>query len=184
MAKEKIPAWQQVVQVALRNVPWAENGQDAWRQLNEDEQAAVTAYLAEHCEGDAQAALTEICGKIKHPRWVRLCWVFALAIPITVAILFLLDWLQDVLNTRVPLYVWLALCPLNMHTAWQGNPTGKAAQIWRDYFKTREDAPAALNRMHLAYTAPRKERMNKGLFVGWLILWLLHIGLALLAVLT
>lgn len=184
MKRKNLPAWQQVLLVALRNVPEAENGHDAWAKLNEEEQAAVMAYLTEHCGDEAQAKLEETCSMMKHSRWVVQCWISLLAVSFIVAWIGLFFWLQRALNKRVTLYIWLLICPIEMYMAWHGNPAGKARQIWEDYMETRVDAASALNRMHLAYTAPRKERMNKGSFYLWLVLWLVYIGMMLLDVLT
>ena len=48
MAKRMVPAWQQVLLVALNNVRKAKNGRDAWDKLNDGEKAAVMDFLTEH----------------------------------------------------------------------------------------------------------------------------------------
>ena len=48
MAKKTVPAWQQVLLVALNNVPGAKNGRDAREKLNDGEKAAVMDFLTEH----------------------------------------------------------------------------------------------------------------------------------------
>lgn len=179
MAKKNTPAWQQVVQIALNNVPERDNGRDAWEKLNEEERSAVMDFLREHCGEEAPAKLEEICGKIKHPKWWTWCWGILGFLLFMAVWLWLYDWLQDLLDTRVTPYVWLILCPLNMHTAWQGNPAGNAMEIWKKHAATHDGTTLALDYMLRAYTAPRRERMSKGMFVSWLVLWLLHIGLLL-----
>lgn len=80
--KKSLPGWQQVLLVALENVPKAKNGQDAWNGLNADEKTAVMAFLAEHCGEDrAQSALEEtipLARPHRVPRWLK--WLFALAL--------------------------------------------------------------------------------------------------------
>ena len=184
MKRKNLPAWQRVLLVVLRNVPEARNGHDAWTKLKEEEQTAIMDYLTEHCGDEAQAKLEETCGKMKHSRWTALCWASLIVVAFIVAWMCMMFWIQRVLDIRVTSFVWLVLCPINMHTAWQGNPAGKSLQIWKDYWETRTDTAVALNSMHLAYTAPRKERMNKIGFYCWLGLWLLYGGLTLLDVFT
>ena len=80
--KKSLPGWQQVLRVALENVPKAKNGQDAWNGLNADEKTAVMAFLAEHCGEDrAQSALEEtipLARPHRVPRWLK--YLFALAL--------------------------------------------------------------------------------------------------------
>ena len=184
MKRKNLPAWQQVVVTVLNSMYSVKNGHEAWDKLTEEEQTAVNNYLTEYCGDEAQAKLEETCSMMKHSRWVVQCWTTLLVVAFIAAWIGFFFWLRRVLNRRVTLYSWLLICPINMYTAWHGNPAGKARQIWEDYMETRVDAASALNRMHLAYTAPRKERMNKGSFYLWLVLWLLYIGMMLLDVLT
>ena len=95
------------------------------------------------------------------------------------AFVFLMLWLEEQLAIDISDYVWLLLCPLNMLSAWQGNSIGKAQQAWKKHVETYEGTMYALNDMHRLYTLPRAERMNKGLFIFWLGMWLLWIALML-----
>lgn len=179
MAKKNTPAWQQVVQIALDNVPGRDNGRDAWNKLNDEEKAAVMDFLRVHCGEDAPAKLEEICGKIKHPKWWTWCWGILVFLLFMVVGLWLCDWLQEWMDVRTSRFLWLIVCPMNMHTAWNGYPAANAQEIWKKHDDTYSGTERALDYMLCAYTAPRKERMHKGLFISWLVLWLLHIGLLL-----
>ena len=179
MAKRMVPAWQQVLLVVMESVPEHDNGADAWQRLNPAEQAAIMDYLAAHCGDEAQAKLEETCAKIKHPNWWIVCWVILGILVFIAAFVPLMLWLEEQLAIDISDYVWLVLCPLNMFSAWLGNPTGKAQQKWKKHAETYEGTTHALNDMHRLYTLPRAERMNKGLFIFWLVMWLLWIGLML-----
>ena len=174
MAKEILPAWQQVLLVALNGVPHRENGHDAWMKLNEEEQSAVMDFLTEHCGENAQAALEEACGKIKRPKWWTWFWaIFSIVVMLVVGLL-LLDWWESLTDVRLTPFLWFGLlCPMNMHTAWKGNPAGAALEIWEKHVDTRYGTTLALNDMYRAYTTPRKERMNKAGFVFWLVMLVL-----------
>lgn len=179
MNRKSLPAWQQVVLTALENVPEHDNGADAWQKLNAEEQAAIMDYLVTHCGDDAQAKLDETCAKIKHPKWWIVFWAI-LGIAVFVAgFVFLMLWLEEELAIDISDYIWLVLCPLNMLSAWQGNSKGRAQQAWKKHVETYEGTTHALNDMHRLYTLPRAQRMNKGLFICWLVMWLVWIGLVL-----
>ena len=179
MSRKSLPAWQQVLMTALENVPKAKNGRDAWEKLNEAEKAAVMDFLTEHCgEDKAQSALEETCAMIKHGRGWRTTVGLLIVLAILAVTLWAMLWLDKYVE-GVYRYLWLVLCPLNMHTAWQGNPAGKAQQSWTKRIETNKGTALALKEMYQVYTAPRKERMNKGMFGFWLVMWLLWIGLVL-----
>lgn len=167
-----------MLRVALESVPDAGNGRDAWEKLNDGEKAAVMDFLTEYCGDEAQAKLDEVCGKVKHGKgWrttVSLLIILAILAVVVGAMLWLEKYVEDVHQ-----YLWIVLCPLNMYTAWQGNPAGKARQIWEEHTQTGKGTALALEEMYQVYTAPRKERMNKVLFGFWLVSWLLWIGLVL-----
>lgn len=177
MAKKTIPAWQQVLLVALESVPEHDNGADAWQRLNPAEQAAIMDYLAAHCGDEAQAKLDETCAKIKHPKWWMMCWVIMSLVALMVIGLLLMTWLEEVRGARVVPFLWLVLCPLKMYSAWQGDPRGKAQQAWEKQEETYEGTTRALNDMHRLYTLPRAERMDKGYFIFYLVGELVWIGL-------
>lgn len=61
MKWKRLPAWQQVLQVAMGNVSGAKGGHDAWEQLNGEEKAAVMDFLAEYCGENASSALADTC---------------------------------------------------------------------------------------------------------------------------
>lgn len=174
MAKEKIPAWQQVLLIALNNIPHREDGHDAWNKLNDEEKAAVMDFLTEHCGENAQAALEETCGKIKHPKWWAWFWVIFSMAALVAALFLLMDWWESWTDMHILPFVWLILCPLNMYTAWKGNPTAKMQKLWTEGEETREGTMDALNDMYRACTAPRKDRMDKWRFfahAALLVLW-------------
>ena len=172
MAK-KIPAWQQVVLIALNNIPHREDGHDAWNKLNDEEKAAVMDFLTEHCGEEAPAMLEETCGKIKHPKWWGWFWgIFSLA-ALFAAFFLLVDWWESWTDMQLAPFMWLILCPLNMYTAWKGNPAGKAQEIWKAHSPNQGDTAAALKYMCQAYTAPRKERISKASFCFWLVMLVL-----------
>ena len=173
MSRKNLPAWQQVVQIALNNVPERDNGRDAWEKLNEEERSAVMDFLTEHCGEEAPAKLEETCGKIKHPQWWVWFWViFSMAALFAVGFL-LVDWWESWTDMQFAPFLWLLVCPLNMHTAWKGNPAGKAQEIWKTHNDTYSGTERALDEMLREYTAPRKARMNKGMFVFWLVMLVL-----------
>lgn len=179
MKRRQLPAWQQVLLVALESVPEHDNGADAWQRLNPQEQAAIMDYLVAHCGDDAQVMLEETCARIKHPTWWIVFWAILGIFVFVAAFVFLMLWLEEQLAIDISDYVWLLLCPLNMLSAWQGNSIGKAQQAWKKHVETYEGTMYALNDMHRLYTLPRAERMNKGLFIFWLGMWLLWIALML-----
>lgn len=179
MKRMHLPAWQQVLLTVLENIPGAQNGSDAWDKMNEAEKAAVMDFLAAHCGNEAQARLDETCARIKHPRWWNWVWAIPALVVFVAAFVFLMLWLEEKLAVDVSDYLWLVLCPLNMLSAWQGNPMGKAQEIWKKRVENREGATHALNDMYRTYTLPRAQRMNKGLFICWLVMWFVWIGLIL-----
>ena len=179
MPRKNLPAWQQVVLVALRSVPEHDNGTDAWQKLNTGEQAAIMDYLMTHCGDDAQAKLEETCAKIKHPQWWIVFWTILGILVFAAGFMFLMIGLEEALALEVSDYLWLVLCPLNMLSAWQGNSPGRAQQVWKKRAETYEGTTHALNEMHRLYTLPRALRMNKGFFIFWLVMWLIWIGLVL-----
>lgn len=178
MAKKTVPAWQQVLLVALNNVPGAKNGRDAWEKLNDGEKAAVMDYLTEHCGEEAQVKLDEVCGKVKHGKGWRTTVSLLIVLAMLAVVLWAMLWLEKYVE-GVHRYLWIVLCPLNMLMAWQGDPAGKAQQIWKERAETDKGTVLALKEMYRVYTAPRKERMNKVMFGLWLVMWLLWIGLVL-----
>ena len=49
MKRKHLPAWQQVLLVVLNGTFSAKNGNEAWGKLKDEEKAAVTDFLTEHC---------------------------------------------------------------------------------------------------------------------------------------
>ena len=175
MAKKTVPAWQQVLLVALNNVPGAKNGRDAWNRLNDGEKAAVMDFLTEHCGDEAQAKLDETCGQVKQGKGWRTTVSLLIVLAMLAVALWAMLWLEKYVED-VHRYLWIVLCPLNMLTAWQGNPAGEAQQVWKERAETDKGTALALKGMYQIYTTPRKERMNKVMFGVWLVMWLLWIG--------
>ena len=169
----KIPDWQQVLLLALNNIPHREDGHDAWDKLDEEEQSAVMDFLTEHCGENADTALEDTCSRIKHPKWWTWFWVIFSMVAMFAAGLLLLDWWESWTDMQFAPFLWLILCPLNMYTAWKGNPAGKAQEIWKAHSPNRGDTLAALQYMYQAYTAPRRERINKASFCFWLVMLVL-----------
>ena len=88
-----------------------------------------------------------------------------------------MDRFLELFGNRFTAYMWLAICPINMYTAWQGNSAGKAQKAWEKHAETYEGTMQMLNDMHRLYTLPREKRMNKGFFIFWLVMELVWIGL-------
>ena len=61
MKRKNLPAWQQVVQVALNGMCGVKNGHEAWDKLKDEERAAVMDFLAEYCGENASSALADTC---------------------------------------------------------------------------------------------------------------------------
>ena len=90
MKRRQLPAWQQVLLVALESVPKAKNGQDAWDKLNEEEKAAVMDFLAEPGGEDAEARLRETCAIARPsrlPEWLQIIF----GVGVAVAVYWLLE---------------------------------------------------------------------------------------------
>ena len=173
MAK-KIPEWQQVLLVALNNVPHRQDGHDAWNRLNEEEQAAVRIFLIEHC-GEEAAALEETCGQIKHPKWWVYFWMIFSFVLLMVAGMFVFDWFEAWTGMKLTPFLWLlVMCPGYWRSAWKGDPTGEAQEVWKHHEATRAGTAAALKHMYYMYTSPPEARRSRdGLIyaVALTVLW-------------
>ena len=132
MAKEIMPAWQQVLLIALNNVPKAKTGHEAWEKLNAEEQSAVMDFLAEHCGEKAQAALEDACGKIQRPVWWRWPLCGLLWVAVAVAWLALVQWAEKLLDWELSPVFWALIALTNIHTGLIGSPFGKMQEMWKD----------------------------------------------------
>ncbi len=177
MAKKTFPAWQQVLLTALNNVPKAKNGHDAWAKLNDEEQAAMMDFLTEHCGENAQAALEESCGKIKREKWWNTLWVGLAVLIFSVLVVAIWYWAEERLGKEITPYVWTALTLLNLSTTLRGEPFSQMIRIWKEHVATQYGTTLALNDMYRHYNLPRRERISKGMFILWLVMLVLWIGL-------
>ncbi len=179
MKRKNLPAWQQVLLVALNNVPKAKNGRDAWNKLNDGEKAAVTDFLAEHCGEEAQAKLEETCGKIKHGRG----WKTTLGLLIVLAILAVfvgaMLWLDKYVE-GVHRYLWVVVCLRHMIRAWNGDRQGNMQIIWWERVNTQHGTSIALRDMHRTLELSSEVLRNKKDLIFWAILMILWIAMIVL----
>ena len=180
MKQKRLPAWQQVVQVALGNVPGAKDGHDAWEQLNVEEKAAVMDFLAEHCGADARAKLDEACGKRRYLRGWRKYLAFLGSLAFVAGFAALLYWLEEKLELRLQVYLLMILIMENLRQAWNPPPDRELQTIWRKHVNTHYGTTLALNDMHKAVCAPPRDRRKMGSVIGWAVLLALYIPLGVM----
>lgn len=171
MAKKTYPAWQEVLLLALRCVPKAKDGDDAWSRLNEEEQAGVMVFLGEHCDGDpnrAKAMLEETIALYKRTGWKA--WLgLVLVVMVMVAAVVAYIWLKESKGFDIHGYIMALLCALNLRREWYALPGSKIAEIWREHVDTRYGTNLALQDMYRHFMLPRKERVSKGSMCFWAI---------------
>lgn len=174
MAK-KIPAWQQVVLIVLNGMYRVKNGQDAWAKLNEEEKAAVTDFLTEHCGEKAQSALEETCAMARPSRLSEglgnfLGFVGAVAIYLIYRQAS--DWLSSI-EWLEPLQ-WLCillLFGLYIFSFFADDRPSRMRELWQSR-EQREGGPkAALDGMYRVTQMSRWQAMDKGMLVLRLILF-------------
>lgn len=166
MAKKTVPAWQQVLLVALESVPEHDNGADAWQRLNPAEQAAIMDYLAAHCGDEAQAKLDETTAMIGSGKRYAWLWVLLVMLVITA----LLIWGYWVLEQRVgDLKGWviILLCLSRLEQAWNVSPVQRMAEIWGERTSTHAGTASALKEMHQTFFLPKKEFRSKAVLALW-----------------
>lgn len=171
MAKKTYPAWQEVLLMALRCVPKARDGHDAWSRLNEEEQAGVMAFLEEHCDQDpdrAKTMLEETLVLYKRTGWKA--WL-GLVIGLVLAVICVAGgiWLDEHTEYYLHGHAMALLCALNLRREWCALPGAKMAQIWREHVDTRYGTILALHDMQQHFLLPRKERVNKAAMCFWAI---------------
>lgn len=177
MAKEIMPAWQQVLLIALNNVPKTKTGYEAWEKLNAEEQSAVLDFLTEHCGENAQAALEDACGKIQRPVWWRwLLWGLLWAAD-AVAWVALVQWAEKLLDWDLSPVFWALLALMNIHTGLLGSPVGKMQEMWKEHVATHYGTTLALNDMYKHCNLPRRERISKGMVICWAVLLVCNVFL-------
>ncbi len=177
MAKEIMPAWQQVLLIALNNVPKAKTGHEAWEKLNAEEQSAVMDFLAEHCGEKAQAALEDACGKIQRPVWWRWLLWGLLWVAVAVAWVALFEWAEKLLDWELSPVFWALIALTNIHTGLIGSPFGKMQEMWKEHVATHYGTTLALNDMYRHYNLPRRERISKGMVICWAVLLVCNVFL-------
>lgn len=167
MAKKIYPSWQEVLLTALRSIPKAKDGNEAWSRLNEEEQAGVMAFLEEHSEGDpdrAKTMLEETLALYKRTGWQA--WL-----GLALAVIYVAGgiWLEEHTEYYLHGHVMALLCALNLRREWCALPGAKMAQIWREHVDTRYGTILALHDMEWHFLLPRKERVNKSAMCFWAI---------------
>ena len=177
MAKEITPAWQQVLLIALNNVPKTKTGHEAWETLNAEERSAVMDFLTEHCGDDAPAALEEACGKIQRPAWWRWLLWGLLWVAVAVAWVALFEWAEKLLDWELSPVFWALLALGNIHTGLIGSPFGKMQEMWKEHVATHYGTTLALNDMYRHYHLPRRERIGKGMVICWAVLLVCNVFL-------
>ena len=180
MAKKSLPAWQQVLLTALRNVPKAKDGHDAWRKLSAEEQVAVMDFLAEQCGSDPEKALTlleESVAMIKPGRRGAWLW-YLLGLLIIMAIVLWAFWELEKHFGDLHGYVVMLLCLSRLEQAWNVTPTYRMVQVWTERISSRAGTASALKEMHRICSLPKKELRSKAALIIWSAL------LAIVSILT
>lgn len=179
MAKKTYPAWQEVLLLALRCVPKAKDGDNAWSRLNEEEQAGVMVFLGEHCDGDpdrAKAMLEETIALHKRTGWQA--WLgLMLVVMVMVAAVVAYIWLKESKGFDIHGYIMALLCASNLRREWCALPGYKMTEIWREHVDTCYGTNLALQDMYRHFMLPRKERVNKLALCFWAIALAVYIVL-------
>ena len=162
----KLPAWQQVLLVALNNVPGAKNGRDAWDKLNDGEKAAVMDFLTEHCGDEAQAKLEETTAMIGSGKRYAWLWVLLVMLVIT-ALLIGGYWVLEQRVGDLKGWVIILLCVSRLEQAWNVSPVQRMAEIWGERTSTHAGTASALKEMHQTFCLPKKELRSKAAMVLW-----------------
>jgi len=177
MKRKNLPAWQQVLLVALESVPKAKDGRDAWDKLNEEEKAAVMDFLAEHCgEDKAQDALEETCGKVKHGRGWQTTWGVLIGFGILAVICAALVWLGEQ-NNMFFAYLWIVMSLIHMIQAWNGDRHGRMQTIWLEHVDSLYGTTLALQDMYRTTDMPKELLRRKADLIFWGISTFVWIGL-------
>lgn len=164
MKRKNLPAWQQVLLVALESVPKAKDGRDAWDKLNEEEKAAVMDFLAEHCGNDAQEKLEESYEMVQSQalRWGEvIAYLLMLAVVITGCL-----YVGNRLDKNHSMIFWTFYSLNRVIDDIAGARRAAMREVWNQREQTQEGVSIALANMKEAVAQPLSE-LCKG---GWLIL--------------
>ena len=172
MKRENLPAWQQVVVTVLNSMYSVKNGHDAWDKLKDEEKAAVTDFLSEHCGKKAPSALADTCAIAKPSRMSEGVGNF-LGFVGAVAIFFVLKWVSDWLSSVAwlePLYSLLmsGLCILSIFA---DDRPSRMLELWRDRENCDGGSKAVLDEMYRVTQMSRWQAMDKGMLVLRLVLF-------------
>ena len=170
MKRKNLPAWQQVLLVALRNVPEAENGHDAWAKLNEEEKSAVNDYLIEHCGDEAQAKLEETCSiaKFEGSEWRGVTvWLLIMAVVIAGCV-----YVDKCLDKNASMIFWTFYSLNRIIDDITGARRSKMEEVWKHREQTQTGVSAALEKMEEVVFRPRRELCKDGwtIFHGIMLL--------------
>lgn len=175
MPKKNQPAWQQVLLTVLNSMYSVKNGQEAWDKLNDEEKAAVTDFLAEHCGENTDTALADACAAAKPSRLSEGVNGFLSLIGV-VAIYFVYkrvsDWLSS-MDWLEPLQ-WLCILlmfGLYIFSIFSDDRPSRMLALWRDREKCDGGPKTALEEMHRVTQMSRWQAMDKGMLVLRLILF-------------
>lgn len=184
MERKNAPAWQQVVLVVLNGMFGVKNGHEAWGKLKDEEKAAVTDFLAEHCGENAPSALADTCAIAKPSRLSEGLGNF-LGFVGAVAICFVLkrasDWLSSI-DGMEPLQ-WLSILLMfglySLSIVADERPS-RMVELWRDREHCDGGPKAVLDGMYRVTQMSRWQAMDKGLLVLRLIIFGVLLALSIL----
>lgn len=175
MAKKSIPAWQQVLLVVLNGMFSVKNGHEAWDKLKDEEKAAVTDFLAEHCGENAPSALADTCAIAKPSRLSEGLGNF-LGFVGAVAIYFVWkrasDWLSSI-DWLEPLQ-WLCILlmfGLYILSIFADDRPSRVLELWRNRENYDGSSKVVLDEMYRVTQMSRWQAMDKGMLVLRLILF-------------
>lgn len=184
MKQKHLPAWQQVLLVVLNGMFRAKNGNEAWDKLKDEEKAAVTDFLTEHCGENAPSALADTCA-IAKPSRISEGLENLLGVVGAVAICFVLkrasDWLSSIdwLAPLQWLYV-LLMFGLYILSIFSDDRPSRMRELWCDRENQDGGAKAVLDGMYRVTQMTRWQAMDKGMLVLRLILFGLLLALCIL----
>ncbi len=184
MAKDVRPAWQQVLLVVLNSMFGVKNGCEAWDKLKDEEKAAVTDFLAEHCGENASSALAETCAIAKPSRLSESLGNF-LGFVGAVAICFVLKWISDWLSSidwLEPLQWLYVLLMLGLYimSFFADERPSRMLELWRDRENCDGGSKSVLDEMYRVMQMSRWQAMDKGMLVLRLILFGILLALCIL----
>lgn len=162
MAKETMPPWQQVILTALRYVPKAKDGHDAWQKLNPEEQAAMMDYLGEHSGHDLEQAQKMLDGTVVMVKSRKRVWLWVLIfVLIAAATALWVCWLFEKHVGDLSDYAIILLCLSRLEQAWNVTPYRRMAQVWTEHLSNRDGTTSALKEMERIWFLPKRELRSK-----------------------